>query len=96
MLRPLLTGYTTYRVGYIVAMHRLSCPARPDPNPRPALPLDQTQAPTFLNTPPSSHGFFDLHDSLEKLLHFLPQLSDVVPLKNGFIVSAHRLTNITG
>ena len=28
-------------------------------------------------------------------MHFLPQLSDVVSLGNGFIVSAHRLTNIT-
>ena len=28
-------------------------------------------------------------------MHFLPQLSDLTPLKTGFIVSAHRLTNIT-
>ena len=30
------------------------------------------------------------------VMHFLPQLlSDFVPSKTGFIVSAHRLTNIT-
>ena len=28
-------------------------------------------------------------------MHFLPQVSDFVPLRNGVIVSAHRLTNIT-
>ena len=27
-------------------------------------------------------------------MHFLPQLSDLVPIKTGFIVSAHTLTNI--
>ena len=37
-----------------------------------------------LKTPPSPHGLFDLQDSLDKLKHFLPQLSDFVPLKNGF------------
>ena len=30
------------------------------------------------------HRFFDLQDSLNKLMHFLLQLSDFVPLKNGF------------
>ena len=34
--------------------------------------------------PPSPHRLFDLQDSLDKLMHFLPQLSDFVPLKNGF------------
>ena len=28
-------------------------------------------------------------------MHFLPQPSDFVPLRNGFVVSAHRLTKIT-
>ena len=28
--------------------------------------------------------YIDLQDSLGKLMHFLPQLSDFVPLKNGF------------
>ena len=28
-------------------------------------------------------------------MDFLPQLSDFVPLRNGFIVSVHSLTNIT-
>ena len=27
---------------------------------------------------------FDLQDSLDKLMHFLPQLSDFVPLRNGY------------
>ena len=26
---------------------------------------------------------YDLQDTLDKLMHFLPQLSDFVPLKNG-------------
>ena len=51
--------------------------------PRP-LPLVQTQAPTPLQTPPSPHRVYDLQDSLDKLMHFLPQLSDFVPLRNGF------------
>ena len=53
------------------------------------------QAPTSLKTPPSPHRIFDLQDSLDKLMHFLPQLSDFVPLRNRFIVSAHRPPNIT-
>ena len=47
-------------------------------------PFDQNQAPKFLKTPPSPHRMFDLQDSLDKLMHFLPQLSDFVPLRNGF------------
>ena len=35
-------------------------------------------------TPPSSHRLFDLPNLLGKLMHFLPQLSDFVTLKNGF------------
>ena len=47
-------------------------------------------------SPPSLHRLFDLHGSLDKRMHFLPQLSDVVPLRNGFYsISAHRLTKIT-
>ena len=48
---------------------------------------------TIINSPP--HRLFDLQDSLDKRIHFPLQLSDFVPLRNGFIVSAHRLTNIT-
>ena len=66
--------------GFIVSTHRLSCPARPVPRP----PLDQTQAPKSLKPPPSPHRLFDLQDSLDQLIHFLPQLSDFVPLRNGF------------
>ena len=41
-------------------------------------------------------GLYILQDSLDKRMHFLPQLSDFVPLRNRcFIVSARRLTNIT-
>ena len=32
-------------------------------------------------TPPSPHRLFDLQDTLDKLMHFLPQLSDFVSLK---------------
>ena len=38
----------------------------------------------MLKTPPSPHRLYDLQDSLDKLMHFLPQLSDFVPLKNRF------------
>ena len=47
-------------------------------------PFDQNQPPTSLKPPPSPHRLFDLRDSLDKLMHFLPQLSDFVPLRNGF------------
>ena len=60
----------------------------PPPRPRP---------PTHEKSPPSPHGLYDLQDILDKLVPFflqLKQLSDVVPLRNGFIVSAHRLINI--
>ena len=42
------------------------------------------QAPTSFKTPPSPHRIFDLKDSLDKRIHFLPQLSDFVALRNGF------------
>ena len=74
---------------FIVSAHILSCP------PPPPLPLVQTQATTPLKTPPSPHRLYDLQDTLDELMHFLPQLSDFAHLKTGFIVSAHRLTNIT-
>ena len=35
-------------------------------------------------TPPSPHRLYDLQDTLDKRIHFLPQLSDFVPLRNGF------------
>ena len=35
-------------------------------------------------TPPSPHWLYDLQDTLDKLMHFLPQLSDFVPPKNKF------------
>ena len=45
---------------------------------------------------PSLAGYATYGDILDKLMHFLSQLSDFVPLsKTGFIVSAHRLINIT-
>ena len=68
---------------FIVSTHILSCPTCPA-RPLPPLPLDQTQATTSLKTPASPHRLFDVQDSLNKLMHFLPQLSDLVPLKNGF------------
>ena len=80
------------RKGNRVSAHRWSCPARPPP---PPLPLVQTQASTPLKTPPSPHRLYDLQDTLDKLMPFLPQLSDFVPLKTGIIVSAHKLINIT-
>ena len=38
---------------------------------------------------------YDSQDTLGKLMHFLPQLSDFVPLKNGFIFSSRRMPNIS-
>ena len=35
-------------------------------------------------TPSSPHRLYDLQDILDKLMHVLPQLTDFVPLKNGF------------
>ena len=79
---------------FIVSEHRLS--SRPPPPP-PALPLVHTQAPTPLKSPPSPHRLYYFQDILDKLMHFLPQLSDFVPLRNVFffVVSAHRLTKVT-
>ena len=62
------------------AQNELPRPRRPAP----PLPLVQTQATTPLETLPSPHRLYDLKDTLDKLMHFLPQLSDFVPLRNGF------------
>ena len=75
--------------GFIVSTHILSCPAPSCP------PLVQTHAPTPLKTPPSSHRLYDLQDTLDKLMRFLPHCQTLFPSKTGFIISAHRLTNIT-
>ena len=45
--------------------------------------------------PLSPHRLFDLQDSFDKPMHFIPQLWILSPSKTGFIVSAHRLVNIT-
>ena len=39
---------------------------------------------TPLESPLSPHRLYDLQDTLDKVRHFLPQLSDFVPLENGF------------
>ena len=62
--------------------HRLSFPAR-SPPPPPPLRLVQTHAPTPFKVPPSPHRLCDLQGTIDKLMHFLPQLSDFVPLKKG-------------
>ena len=67
-------------------LHLHLCDVIPPPPPPP---------PKYFKTPPSPHQLVDLQDSINKLMHFLPQLSDFVPLTTSFIVSAHRLTNIT-
>ena len=41
---------------------------------------------TSFKTPLSPHRLFDLQDSLDKRMHFLPQLSDFVPLRNEFYI----------
>ena len=40
---------------------------------RTCTPFDHNQAPTSSKTPPSPHRLFDLQDSLDKQMHFLPQ-----------------------
>ena len=45
----------------------------------------------YIITPPSPHRLYDLQDTLDKLMHFLPQLSDFVPLKNGFCSSRAQI-----
>ena len=47
--------------------------------------LIKTRPPRPSNTPPHPpHRLFDLQDPLDKRIHFPSQLSDFVPLKNGF------------
>ena len=58
-------------------------PPVPSPPSPPPAPFDQNQAPTSFKTPTSPHRIFDLQDSLE-LMHFPPQPSHFVPLRNGF------------
>ena len=67
---------------FLVSTHRLRCPARP--RPPPSLHLVQTQALTPLEIPPSPHRLYDLQDTLNELMHFLPVRSDFSLLKNGF------------
>ena len=69
--------------GFRVSVHRLSCPVR-SPLPPSPLPFVQTQAPKPFQTPSSPCRLCDLQDTLDKLTHFLPQLSDFVTLQNGF------------
>ena len=61
--------------GFIVSVHP----------PRPPAPSCSNQAPHAVKmSPPSPGRLYDLQDALDKLMHFLPQLSEFVPLKNGF------------
>ena len=62
----------------------MGCSMGYTPSPPPAPLLIKNQAPTSLKTPPSPHRLFDLQYSLDKLMHFLPQQSDFVPLRNRF------------
>ena len=68
--------------------------ARPSPPPTP-LAFDQNQAPTSFKTSPSPHRSFELQDSLDKRYISLHSCQNLSPSETGFIVSAHRLTNIT-
>ena len=74
--------------GFIASPHKLPArpPSPPPPSPPPPTPLafDQNQAPKCFKTPPPPHRLFDLQDSLDKRIHFPPQLPDFVPLRNGF------------
>ena len=65
------------------------------PLPPSRLPFDQNQALTSFKTPPSPHRIFDFQDSLDKLMHSLPQLSDFVPFRNGLYSFRAQTANIT-
>ena len=81
--------------GFIVSEPTLSCPARFSLSHSP-LHLVQTPAPTPLKISPLPSPFVLLTGHVfDELMHFLPKLADFVPSKTVFIVSAHRLPNIT-
>ena len=44
---------------------------------------------------PSPHRLYDLQNILDKLMHFLPQLSDSVPLENELNSFRAQIDNIT-
>ena len=44
----------------------------------------RSYTPRLKKSPPPSHRPYELQDILDKLMHFLPQLLNFVPLKNGF------------
>ena len=74
---------TTVRfVPSIVPAHMLSCP-RPPPLLPPHAPSCSNPGLHALQYPPSPHWLYDSQHTLDKLMHYLPQLSDFVPLKNG-------------
>ena len=53
-----------------------------DPTTPAAFSISRPRPP--LKTPPSSHRLYGLQDTHDKLMHSIPQQSDLVLLKNGF------------
>ena len=58
----------------VEAVYRGSANRLTPPLPAP-LSLVQTQAPTSMKSPPFPHGLYDSQDTLDKLMHFVPQLA---------------------
>ena len=72
---------------YIINFPRTNWAAPPVPLPSPPHPRSifvKTRPPCPWKLRPPRHRLFDLQDSLYKLMLFLSQLSDFVPLRNGF------------
>ena len=80
--------------GFVAYTHKL--PARPPPPPTP-LAFDQNQAPTSFKTPPRPSPVILLTGFTYLIKGYISLHSCQIwsPSETGFIVSAHRLPNIT-
>ena len=74
-----------YPLERIYSLHAQIAPPPPPPRPLKARSLlIKTRPPRSSKPAPPPHWLFDLQDSLDKRIHFPPQLSDFVLLRNGF------------
>ena len=75
--------------------HIFPHPLPPSPLPSTPLPFDQNQAPTPFKPPPSPLRLFD-YDRIHLVNKGISFHScQLLSLRHGFIVSAHRMKNIT-
>ena len=68
----------------VLPYHIMSYHIIRSPPPLTPAPFDHNQAPTSFKPPPSPHQLFDLQGALDKRMHFLQQLSEFVPIRDGF------------